>query len=91
MQNIQETLNRETDNATYTQIKFTQTDDSQLLMPEYEGWRSLESSLRSLQSIIQAMGQETLVSDLTKVVQLLQQSSQNINRFVREITFHVIK
>ena len=91
MQNIQETLNRETDNATYTQIKFTQTDDSQVLMPEYEGWRSLESSLRSLQSIIQAMDQETLQSDLTKVVQLLQQSSQNINRFVREITFHVIK
>ena len=46
--NIEDSLNRETENAIYTSIQFSQIDDMQLLMPEYEGWKSLESSLRSL-------------------------------------------
>lgn len=46
--NIEDSLNRETENAIYTSIQFSQKDDMQLLMPEYEGWKSLESSLRSL-------------------------------------------
>ena len=51
--NIEETLNRETENAIYTSIQFSQKEELQ--MPEYEGWRSLESSLKSLQSIIESM------------------------------------
>ncbi len=37
-------------------------------MPEYEGWRSLESSLKSLQSIIECASEEIFQSDFENVI-----------------------
>lgn len=56
-----------------------------------EGWKSLETSMRILQKLIEALGKQFLDFDYTQVIEILLKSANHLNRFVREITYFVIK
>lgn len=60
-------------------------------MHDTEGWKSLETSMRILQHIIEAIGVRLYAFDLKRVLVLIQKGVDHINRFVREISYFVIK
>ena len=55
-----------------------------------EGWKSLETSMRILQNMVEALGTDFLIFDFSPVVNVLQRGSQHINRFVREVCFFLV-
>jgi hypothetical protein len=63
------------------------TDD----MHDTEGWKSLETSMRLLQKMIEALGTDFLVFDFSEVTEILLKAANHLNRFVREITYFVIE
>lgn len=60
-------------------------------MHDTEGWKSLETSMRLLQHMIQALGTDFLVFDFSDVIEILLKAASHLNRFVREITYFVIE
>ena len=60
-------------------------------MHDTEGWKSLETSMRLLQRMIQALGTDFLVFDFKEVTDVLLKAAGHLNRFVREITYFVIE
>lgn len=63
------------------------TDD----MHDTEGWKSLETSMRLLQKMIEALGTDFLVFEFQEVIDLLLKAANHLNRFVREITYFVVE
>ena len=55
-----------------------------------EGWKSLETSMRILQNIIEAIGVKLYDFDLDRILECIQKGADHINRFVREISYFVI-
>ena len=55
-----------------------------------EGWKSLETSMRILQNIIEAMGVSLYDFALDRILQCIIKGVDHINRFVREISYFVI-
>lgn len=56
-----------------------------------EGWKSLETSMRLLQRMIEALGTDFLVFDFSDVTEVLLKAANHLNRFVREITYFVVE
>lgn len=55
-----------------------------------EGWKSLETSMRILQNIIEAIGVRLYDFALDRILQCIIKGVDHINRFVREISYFVI-
>ena len=60
-------------------------------MHDTEGWKSLETSMRNLYHIIDAIGVRLYTFDLDRVLNVIKKGVDHINRFVREISYFVIK
>jgi hypothetical protein len=60
-------------------------------MHDTEGWKSLETSMRLLQRLIEVLGTEFLNFDFREVIDVIMKAANHLNRFVREITYFVIE
>lgn len=59
-------------------------------MHDTEGWKSLETSMRILQNIIEAIGPALYDFDLERILACIIKGVDHINRFVREISYFVM-
>jgi len=59
-------------------------------MHDTEGWKSLETSMRILQNIIEAIGPALYDFELERILTCIIKGVDHINRFVREISYFVI-
>ena len=59
-------------------------------MHDTEGWKSLETSMRILQNIIEAIGTRLYEFQLDRILDCITKGVNHINRFVREISYFVI-
>ena len=59
-------------------------------MHDTEGWKSLETSMRILQNIVEAIGTRLYDFDLQRVLNCVKKGIDHINRFVREISYFLI-
>jgi len=59
-------------------------------MHDSEGWKSLETSMRNLQNLIEAIGTHLYAFDLSVILQVIDRSIAHLNRFVREISYFVV-
>ena len=59
-------------------------------MHDTEGWKSLETSMRILQNIIEAIGVRLYAFDMNRVHNCITKGVNHINRFVREISYFVM-
>lgn len=55
-----------------------------------EGWKSLETSMRILQHIIEGIGTRLYSFDLMPILKVILKSVDHLNRFVRETSYLVI-
>ena len=106
LENIQSTFERDTSgdaSGALTQMQMTQNGkvvavrpligpdaDSGKTMHDSEGWKSLETSMRNLQNLIEAIGPALYTYDLSVILEVIQKSIDHLNRFVREISYFVI-
>lgn len=65
-------------------------DESGKTMHDTEGWKSLETTMRILQNVIEAMGVRLYAYNLDRVIACVVKGVAHINRFVREISHFVI-
>mmetsp|Transcript_86 Transcript_86/g.183 ORF Transcript_86/g.183 Transcript_86/m.183 type:complete len:99 (+) Transcript_86:514-810(+) len=59
-------------------------------MHDSEGWKSLETSMRNLQNLIEAIGTHLYAFDLSIILEVIERAIAHLNRFVREISYFVI-
>jgi len=59
-------------------------------MHDTEGWKSLDTSMNCLKSLIEAIGKKAFTIDLSEVLAVIMKSALHINRFVRDIAFQII-
>ena len=59
-------------------------------MHDTEGWKSLETSMRILQNIIEAIGTKLYDFNLERILGCILKGVDHINRFVREISYFVL-
>ena len=59
-------------------------------MHDSEGWKSLETSMRNLQHLIEAIGPSLYEFDLSIILEVVVKAIAHLNRFVREIAYFVI-
>ena len=59
-------------------------------MHDTEGWKSLETSMRILQNIIEAVGTRLYDFNLDRILKNILKGVDHINRFVREISYFVL-
>ena len=59
-------------------------------MHDSEGWKSLETSMRNLQNLIEAIGTHLYAFDLNVILEVIERAIAHLNRFVREISYFVI-
>lgn len=96
LQNIEETFEREPEggvDASADVSKVTKkinVDESGKTMHDTEGWKSLETSMRILQNIVEAIGNRLYDFDLDRVLTCIKKGVDHINRFVREISYFLI-
>lgn len=99
LDNIEATFTREPEggvdasanvNLLGSSTKVINTDESGKTKHDTEGWKSLETSMRILQNIIEAIGTRLYNFDLTRVLDCILKGVDHINRFVREISYFVI-
>ena len=64
--------------------------DSGKTMHDSEGWKSLETSMRNLQNLIEAIGTDLYTFDLSVILDVIERAIAHLNRFVREISYFVI-
>jgi len=70
--------------------KIINENDGGKTMHDTEGWKSLETSMRILQHIIEAIGVRLYDFALDRILQCIIKGVDHINRFVREISYFVI-
>lgn len=88
---IEATFSRDTSgDASGSLVKIKPDESSGKTMHDTEGWKSLETSMRSLQNIIVGTGTNIYKYDLSKVLSVIERSIAHLNRFVREISYYVI-
>ena len=95
LDNIEQTFVREPDggqdaSANPLAAKVINTDDTGKTMHDTEGWKSLETSMRIMQNIIEAIGPKLYDFDLDRILNCIIKGVDHINRFVREISYFVI-
>lgn len=59
-------------------------------MHDTEGWKSLETSMRNLQHLIEAIGTHLYAFELSQILEVIEKANAHLNRFVREIAYFVI-
>lgn len=59
-------------------------------MHDSEGWKTLETSMRNLQNLIEAIGTHLYAFDLKVILEVIERAIAHLNRFVREISYFVI-
>jgi hypothetical protein len=59
-------------------------------MHDSEGWKTLETSMRNLQDLLESVGTHIYSFDLDGVLEVIRKSIKHLNRFVREIAYFVI-
>ena len=59
-------------------------------MHDTEGWKSLDTSMNCLKSLIEAIGTNIMSIDLSQVLAIVEKTALHLNRFVKEIAFHII-
>ena len=59
-------------------------------MHDSEGWKSLETSMRNLQHLIEAIGPSLYEFDLSIILEVVVKAIAHLNRFAREIAYFVI-
>ena len=64
--------------------------DSGKTMHDTEGWKSLETSMRNLQHLIEAIGTHLYAFELSQILEVIEKANAHLNRFVREIAYFVI-
>lgn len=65
-------------------------NDAGKTMHDTEGWKSLETSMRVLQNIIEAVGTKLYDFELDRILSCIIKGVDHINRFVREISYFVL-
>lgn len=96
LQNIEETFEREPEggvDASADVSKITakiNVDETGKTKHDTEGWKSLETSMRILQNIVEAIGSRLYDFDLERVLNCIRRGVDHINRFVREISYFLI-
>jgi hypothetical protein len=65
-------------------------DETGKTMHDTEGWKSLETSMRIMQNVIEAVGVNLYEFDLSRILGCIIKGVDHINRFVREISYFVI-
>ena len=70
--------------------KVINKDETGKTMHDTEGWKSLETSMRILQNIIESIGNSLYDFDLSRVLNCIKKGVDHIDRFVREISYFVI-
>ena len=56
-----------------------------------EGWKSLETSMRIMQNIIEAIGSNLFQFELDRILQVISKGVHHVDRSVREISFFLIR
>lgn len=95
LKNIEETFLREPEggvdaSSVNPNSKRITKDETGKTMHDTEGWKSLETSMRILQHIIEAIGVRLYDFDLDRILKCIILGVDHINRFVREISYFVI-
>ena len=96
LQNIEDTFNREPEGGVDASgdinklPKKINVDETGKTMHDTEGWKSLETSMRILQNIVEAIGSRLYDFDLQRVLNCVRKGIDHINRFVREISYFLI-
>jgi len=96
LKNIEETFTREPTGGTDASgalhsKKITAFEESgNKTMHDTEGWKSLETSMRIMQNIIEAIGTHLYQFELDRILAVILKGVDHINRFVREISYFVI-
>jgi hypothetical protein len=88
LKNIDETFVR--DKATDASSLIRPEKNSGKTMHDTEGWKTLETSMRNLQNIIEAIGTNLYRFELAPVLVVINKAVLHLNRFVREIAFFLI-
>lgn len=95
LRNIEETFTREPQGGQDASAnplvgKKINVDETGKAMHDTEGWKSLETSMRILQNIIEAIGPALYDFELERILTCIIKGVDHINRFVREISYFVI-
>lgn len=90
--NVNQTFERNPEqvDASSTLKPYIKDADSGKTMHDTEGWKTLETSIRIIQKIIEAVGTDLYQFELQSILDVIVRSRDHINRFVREISYHVI-
>lgn len=96
LQNIEQTFTREPEGGSDASgslshnKKVLPSEESNFkTMHDTEGWKSLETSMRIMQNIIEAIGTHLYNFDVNRIIQCIIKGVDHINRFVREISYFV--
>lgn len=89
IQNVNQTFEREPEGADAS-TKVVKEDENDKTKHDTEGWKTLETSMRSLQNLIEGSREHIHSFDLQPVLEIILKSVDHINRFVREISYFVI-
>ena len=98
LKNIEDTFTREpeggvdasADQSLINKKKINPDSQSGKTMHDTEGWKSLETSMRILQNIIEAVGTRLYDFSLVRILKNILKGVDHINRFVREISYFVL-
>eukprot|EP00352_Strombidinopsis_acuminata_P000487 CAMPEP_0176347616 /NCGR_PEP_ID=MMETSP0126-20121128/7205_1 /TAXON_ID=141414 ORGANISM="Strombidinopsis acuminatum, Strain SPMC142" /NCGR_SAMPLE_ID=MMETSP0126 /ASSEMBLY_ACC=CAM_ASM_000229 /LENGTH=125 /DNA_ID=CAMNT_0017695909 /DNA_START=384 /DNA_END=761 /DNA_ORIENTATION=+ len=91
LSNINETFEREPQGGSDASSKLIKPElNSGKTMHDTEGWKSLETSMRILQNIVEAIGNNLYQFELDEIIRVITKSIDHINRFVREISYLLI-
>ena len=92
LRNIEETFFREPEGGQDASAnpKVINKDETGKPMHDTAGWKSLETSMRIVQNIIEAIGSKLYDFELDRILVCVKKGVDHINRFVREISYFVI-
>jgi hypothetical protein len=88
IENIEQTIVRDQQQQEISKIVADQKNEKK--MHDTEGWKSLDTSMNCLRSLIEAIGKTILNIDISDVLAMINKSAQHLNRFVKEIAFQII-
>lgn len=98
LKNIEDTFTRDPEGgvdasanlALVNRKKINADDQTGKTMHDTEGWKSLETSMRILQNMIEAIGTRLYAFELDRILNVILKGVDHINRFVREISYFVL-
>ena len=90
LKNIDDTFERSGDQVDASGVLIMPDPNSGKTQHDSEGWKSLETSMRILQAIIEGIGTQLYCFDLDPIIAVVLKSVNHLNRFVREISYFVV-